>query len=68
MNGMDKSKKFVLFIMIVNIFVVTVGATFAYFGAITNSDENVINFEAAVFEMGLEEDTSLIKREVIPIN
>lgn len=66
MNGMDKSKKFILFIMIANIFVVTVGATFAYFGAITNSDENIINLEAAVFEMGLEEDISLIRREVIP--
>lgn len=66
MNGMDKSRKFLLFIMIANIFIVTIGATFAYFGAVTNSDENIINFEAAVFEMGLEEDISLIKREVIP--
>ena len=66
MNGMDKSKKFILFIMIANIFVVTVGATFAYFGAVTNSDENTIDLEAAVFEMGLEEDISLIRREVIP--
>jgi len=66
MNGMDKSKKFILFIMIANIIVVTVGATFAYFGAVTNSDENIIDLEAAVFEMGLEEDISLIRREVIP--
>lgn len=66
MNGMDKSRKFILFIMVANILVVTVGATFAYFGAVTNSDENIIDLEAAVFEMGLEEDISLIKREVIP--
>ena len=66
MNGMDKSRKFILFIMVANILVVTVGATFAYFGAVTNSDENIIDLEAAVFEMGLEEDISLIKREVNP--
>ena len=66
MNGIDKSRKFLLFIMIANIFIVTVGATFAYFGASTSSDENIIDLEAAVFEMGLEEDISLIKREVIP--
>ena len=66
MNGDNKSKTFLLFIMIANIFIVSVGATFAYFAATTESDENVINLEAAYFELGLEEDTSLIKNQVIP--
>ena len=65
MNG-NRTTKFLLFIMIANIIIISVGATFAYFGATTQSDENVVNLQAAVFELGLEEDTSLIKGHVIP--
>ena len=61
-----KSKKFLLFIIIANIFIVSVGATFAYFAATTESNEDAVNLEAAFFELGLEEDTSLIKTKVIP--
>lgn len=66
MNGNNKTKNFLLFIAIANIFIISVGATFAYFAAITESNENAVNFEAAVFELGLEEDTSLIKSQIIP--
>ena len=66
MNGNNKTRNFLLFITVANIFIISVGATFAYFGAITESNENAINLETAVFELGLEEDTSLTKRQIIP--
>lgn len=66
MNNIKIQKFFLLFIMIANIIIISIGATFAYFGAVTSSDENVIALEAAVFELDLEEDISLLKTQVIP--
>ena len=56
----SKKQFFILIVYVSTIIVTIIGATFAYFGAVTNSDENIIDLEAAVFEMGLEEDISLI--------
>ena len=66
MNNKNFANKFLIFIMVANIFIVTIGATFAYFGAVTRSEEDAIALEAAVFEFDLTEDTSLIRANVIP--
>ena len=63
-----KTKKILLFIIIFSALAILAGAglTFAYFQASINSKPNAIDAHAAVFEIGLEEDSSLIKSNIIP--
>ena len=66
---MDKRKKKLLFSLIVviaTIILISVGSTFAYFSATISSEENAVDVGAAVFEIALVDDLSLIKSQVIP--
>ena len=66
---MDNKKNKLIFTLIViaaTIILLTVGSTFAYFNATIASEENAVSFGAAVFTMDLEDDTSLIKTQLIP--
>lgn len=66
---MDKKKKKIIFILIITIatiILIAVGSTFAYFSATIASEENAVSLGAAVFTLDLEDDTSLIKTQVIP--
>lgn len=64
----DKKKKTILVCLI--FFAITilliVGSTFAYFTATVSSNEGAISLGAAVFEIGLTDDTDLIKNNLIP--
>lgn len=64
----DKSKKNLLFIFIAFAFIIliSVGATFAYFSAIITSNENAVSVKAAEFKISLEDDTDLMKSNLIP--
>ena len=66
---MDNKKNkhfFVAIIYIATLVVTAVGATFAYFSAMTKSEENAVSLTAAVYKLSLEDDTSLIKAQIIP--
>ena len=66
---MDKRKKkliFSLIIAIAIIILISVGSTFAYFSATISSEENAVDVGAAVFEISLVDDTSLLKSQIIP--
>ena len=66
---MDRRKNkqlFTLIIVIATIILIAVGSTFAYFTATISSEENAVSFGAAVFTMDLEDDTSLLKTQLIP--
>lgn len=66
---MDKRKKKLIFSLIVAIAIIIligVGSTFAYFSATVASEEGAVDVGAAVFEVALIDDTSLIKSNIIP--
>lgn len=66
---MDNKKKKTLLVSIVYIatlIVTIIGSTFAYFSAMTKSEDNAVSMTAAVYNIGLEDDTSLIKAHIIP--
>ena len=66
---MDKRKKKLIFSLIVAIAIIiliSVGSTFAYFSATISSEESAVDVGAAVFEIDLVDDLSLIKSQVIP--
>ena len=66
---MDKRKKKLLFLLIVviaTIILIIVGSTFAYFSANVASEENAVDVGAAVFELALVDDQSLLKSQIIP--
>ncbi len=66
---MDKKKKKFLLVTLVAIAVailISVGSTFAYFTAMVGSADNAVSLTAAVFQIELEDDLSLIKSQVIP--
>lgn len=66
---MDKRKKkqiFTLIVFVAIIILIGVGSTFAYFNANVSSEESAIDIGAAVFEVDLQDDTSLIKSNIIP--
>ena len=67
-NDNAKSKKFllVLLIAIAVAILIAVGSTFAYFSTAISSDPNAVSARAAEFRIGLEDDTSLIKSNIIP--
>ena len=69
MNDNENRNKKVLLIFIffiATVILVAVGSTFAYFSTMVSSDEGAINARAAEFRLGLIDDTSLIKSNVIP--
>lgn len=66
MNKKKKKQLFTLIIFVATLILVTVGATFAYFSATVSSEENAVSMTAAVFKVELEDDTSLIKSNIIP--
>lgn len=66
---MDKRKKkqiFTLIVFVAIIILIGVGSTFAYFSATVSSGESAIDIGAAVYEVDLLDDTSLIKSDIIP--
>ena len=66
---MDNKKKKELFLLIVAIAVIIligVGSTFAYFSANVASEESAVDVGAAVFEIALKDDGSLLKANIIP--
>ncbi len=62
----DKKKLLVILIFIAAAILLVVGATFAYFSTTITSNENAISLRSTEIELGFEDDTSLIKRNVIP--
>lgn len=65
--GNRKNRKFFVSIIYVATLVVTlIGSTFAYFSAMTQSDDNAVSLNAAVYRLELTDDTSLIKAQIIP--
>lgn len=66
MDNNKKRKLFTTIIYVANIIVVTIGSTFAYFSALTQSNENAVSMTAATYRIELTEDVSLIKTQVIP--
>ena len=66
MDNKKKKQLLVAIIYIATLIVSVVGATFAYFSAMTKSEENAVSMTAAVYKLSLEDDTSLIKGQIIP--
>lgn len=66
MGNKRKRQLLVAIIYIATLVVTAVGATFAYFSAMTKSEENALSMTAAVYKLSLEDDTSLIKAQIIP--
>jgi len=65
--GNNKTKSLFISIIYIATFIVTIiGSTLAYFSATTTSKENAVSLEAAVYEIDLIDDTSLIKAQIIP--
>lgn len=66
---MGEKKKKVILTLIISIataILLLVGSTFAYFSATVNSEEGAVGMTAAVFTIDLENDTTLIKNQLIP--
>lgn len=66
MDNKKKKQLLVAIIYLATLVVTIVGATFAYFSAMTQSEENAVSMTAAVYKLSLEEDISLIKGQIIP--
>ena len=66
MDNKKNGKLFVAIIYVATLVVTAVGATFAYFSAMTKSEENAVSMTAAVYKLSLEDDASLIKAQLIP--
>lgn len=64
-NGKKKILLFIIVFFAVAI-LVAIGSTFAYFSTMVSSDPNAVNVRAAEFKLGLEDDITLIKSNVIP--
>ena len=64
----NKKKSIALFglIAVAALILIVVGSTFAYFTTSLSSDENAISLHAAEFSIDLDDDTSLIKSQLIP--
>ena len=64
----EKKKKtlLTLLILLALIILVGLGGSFAYFTASVSSEKDAVNVKAAVFEIDLEDDISLIKDNIIP--
>lgn len=66
---MDKKKKkqiFSLIVFVATIILMIMGSTFAYFSAVVSSEQNAVGFKAAEYKLGLVDDTSLLKSQIIP--
>ena len=66
MENRRNKKLFVSIIYVATLVVTLIGSTFAYFSAMTQSDENAVALNAAVYRLELTDDTSLIKAQIIP--
>ena len=69
MKDSENNKKkivLVLLIFVAAIILIAVGSSFAYFSTMAESAPNAVNLKAAEFSLGLEDDTSLVKRNIIP--
>ena len=65
--GNNKTKSLFISLIYIATFIVTIiGSTLAYFSATTASAEDAVSLEAAVYEINLIDDTSLIKAQIIP--
>lgn len=66
----DKTRKnktiLILLIFVATIILVAVGSSFAYFSTMAESAPNAVNVRAAEFSLGLEDDTTLVKSNIIP--
>ena len=62
----NNRKMLAILIFIAAAILIIVGATFAYFSVTASSNENAINMRSAEFALELEDDTSLIKGNLIP--
>ena len=66
---MDERKKkqiFTFLIAIATAILLLVGSTFAYFSATVNSEIGAVGMVSAVFSLDMDDDTSLIKNQLIP--
>jgi len=66
MDEKNKKKIYYAIVALALIILVGVGSTFAFFSVSVASDANAIGATAAVFEIGFEDDESLIKGNIIP--
>jgi flagellar basal body-associated protein FliL len=66
MDNKKKKSLLVAIIYVATLIVTVIGSTFAYFSAMTKSEENAVNLTAAVYKLALTDDTSLIKAQIIP--
>lgn len=66
MKGKTKVQYFILIVYVLTIIVTIIGATFAYFTAMVSSNENTVSLIAAEYKIELDDDTSLIKSNLIP--
>lgn len=69
MNGIPQKTKKIMFAALVTlatVILLSVGSTYAYFSAYITSTENAISMGAAVFEITMRDDISLVKTQLIP--
>lgn len=66
MDNKKKKQLLVAIIYVATLIVTVIGSTFAYFSAMTKSEENAVGLTAAVYKLELTDDTSLIKAQIIP--
>lgn len=66
MNDNDKKTLFAFILIFCSIILFTIGGTFAYFTASINSENEAISVGSAEFKIEFDDDTSLIKENLIP--
>jgi hypothetical protein len=66
MNDKKKSVALIGLIVVAALILIVIGSTFAYFSISLTSEENAISLRAAEFSIELDDDTSLIKSQLIP--
>lgn len=64
--GNNKKKLFISIIYLSTFIVTLIGSTLAYFSASTQSNTDAVSLNAAVYQIDLTDDTSLIKTQIIP--
>ena len=66
-DKITKNKMILVFLVfIATIILFVIGGTFAYFSITVSSEPNAVSFKAAEFKLDLVDDTSLVKRNMIP--
>ena len=66
MSETKRSVTLIGLIVVAALILIVIGSTFAYFSISLTSDENAISLRAAEFSIELDDDTSLIKSQLIP--